>query len=928
MAVERQFLVKLIADPSALIRDFQTVRGEAEKTFGIANAKVQSLLPGFKILTTAAAGVFTGLVAGAGLAVKAAVESQAEQNRLRQILLTTGKATEDQVEALNGQADALERVGVVAGGNITVLQSQLATFDLQATTISKLTPAILDYVVAEKGATATTEDFKSMTNGLAQALNGQFGALTRAGFVLDDNTKALISNGTEAERAAAIVDVLSSTYGGFNEALRETTEGQLIAFRNSVDQLKTDLGKALLPAFDAIVRVLATFADFAARNSTAVGALAGVLGALSGTVLLLAGYLKVAAFQKRLMNDEFIKGILTMRNSEGQMTKTGTAVQALGKGFAVLAAAQGVFSVLNEITSAGKNVETQFNKLVIAVNGFKQVGTDSPKAVVEEFSKMGRVIQDQFRLKDVFQEFGRDFQFVAGGVKVNIESMDEAFDKLLKTDPVQASGVIDSLRAQLAVTEPGTRAYIDLTDALARYEAQAKLSAHAQRILNGEQAASPVFKMTAGLNAIARQHKFESEARLGSVGALEKYNAEIRKGLSGVGSSISLTDKLAEAKDKLKSSTSSVASAQISERNSGESLERADKSLMKATADVTAAKERLRIAIQGFGKDSREGVNASRSLASAQRQLTRANQGVSDAQNKVLEAERKLADLRRRAADPNEITNAEFGLEKSKLDVEEATLRIQEAEEDLAKTLKDPDASPIEKRRAELKLVSAKFGLRDAIISQGASEAELIAIRNTGATSEELADAERELSDAKLAVQDAIDNQTSSLQALNEEQENYRKVTEGIREDDEEFIELSKEVVAAEEAQTDAARSLRDAREQAAAATDTLRKAEEELRSSRKELRLARGGAPGRAFGGPVSRGGAYMVGERGPELFVPTGSGNIIPNNNLGGGGTTVQVVVNAGMGTSGTQVGQEIVDVLRAYTRVSGPLSQYVAV
>lgn len=35
-------------------------------------------------------------------------------------------------------------------------------------------------------------------------------------------------------------------------------------------------------------------------------------------------------------------------------------------------------------------------------------------------------------------------------------------------------------------------------------------------------------------------------------------------------------------------------------------------------------------------------------------------------------------------------------------------------------------------------------------------------------------------------------------------------------------------------------------------------------------------GAPGRATGGPVSPGRAYRVGERGPELFVPTTSGRI----------------------------------------------------
>ena len=35
-------------------------------------------------------------------------------------------------------------------------------------------------------------------------------------------------------------------------------------------------------------------------------------------------------------------------------------------------------------------------------------------------------------------------------------------------------------------------------------------------------------------------------------------------------------------------------------------------------------------------------------------------------------------------------------------------------------------------------------------------------------------------------------------------------------------------------------------------------------------------GLPGRATGGPVSAGRAYMVGERGPEMFVPQGAGRI----------------------------------------------------
>jgi len=44
--------------------------------------------------------------------------------------------------------------------------------------------------------------------------------------------------------------------------------------------------------------------------------------------------------------------------------------------------------------------------------------------------------------------------------------------------------------------------------------------------------------------------------------------------------------------------------------------------------------------------------------------------------------------------------------------------------------------------------------------------------------------------------------------------------------------------------------------------------------------------AMAKARGGPVLSHTPYIVGEEGPELFVPNASGNIVPNNQLQGGG------------------------------------------
>ena len=57
-----------------------------------------------------------------------------------------------------------------------------------------------------------------------------------------------------------------------------------------------------------------------------------------------------------------------------------------------------------------------------------------------------------------------------------------------------------------------------------------------------------------------------------------------------------------------------------------------------------------------------------------------------------------------------------------------------------------------------------------------------------------------------------------------------------------------------------------------------------------------------KAIGGPVQAGGSYVVGERGPELFVPNSAGTIVPNKNMGGGGVTVNQTVNISTGVSQT--------------------------
>jgi hypothetical protein len=85
-----------------------------------------------------------------------------------------------------------------------------------------------------------------------------------------------------------------------------------------------------------------------------------------------------------------------------------------------------------------------------------------------------------------------------------------------------------------------------------------------------------------------------------------------------------------------------------------------------------------------------------------------------------------------------------------------------------------------------------------------------------------------------------------------------------------------------------------------------------------------------RAGGGPVYGGSAYIVGENGPEIFLPGRSGYIVPNRATAGvsaaaatGDTYNVTVVSTGLGADSPQIQRDVVAALRGYEKRNGPVT-----
>ena len=289
----------------------------SSKLKGFEN-RIEKMQPAFKKMAVAGAVAFTGITVAIGKSIKAFQGQERAEKRLETLTKNTTNATEDQIDALKDQASALQQLGVV-GDEITLVgQSQLATFALTTDAIAELTPAMLDMAVATKGVNATQEDMINIGNALGRALEGGAGALTRYGISLTDAQKEQFDMANKMERASLLAEILGDNFGGLNEAMAETSEGQMQQLKNSFGDLQETIGEIFIPilakAVEKIKPVVENVQNWIENNKQLFETITLVSLGLAGVVTSV-GTLGIA-LGTLLRGMRLIVGIFTILNTK------------------------------------------------------------------------------------------------------------------------------------------------------------------------------------------------------------------------------------------------------------------------------------------------------------------------------------------------------------------------------------------------------------------------------------------------------------------------------------------------------------------------------------------------------------------------------------------------------------------------------------
>ena len=209
------------------------------------------------------------------------MEMERANTRLETLLLNTKGNTKEMAGAIAVYGDELELLTTIEGDATTAGASQLATFQLQGDNIKKLLPALQNLAVGQYGVNVTQDNMIQSANLLGKVMQGQTGALSKAGVSFTETQKKILQTGTESQKTATLIEVLNQNFGGLAEAAAQTDEGQIIQFRNVWGSVKDEVGKGVMPAVRGVVGYLnENMPAIREKVTGAVEAVSGKIGPL------------------------------------------------------------------------------------------------------------------------------------------------------------------------------------------------------------------------------------------------------------------------------------------------------------------------------------------------------------------------------------------------------------------------------------------------------------------------------------------------------------------------------------------------------------------------------------------------------------------------------------------------------------------------
>ena len=385
--------------------------------------------------------------------------------------VTEWSKTTDTAMGLSQRAalDAAASLGIF-GKRINLSGQDLADFSTGLTTLA-----------ADMASVKNTRVEDAVT-AIAAAMRNEYEPIRKYGVVLNDvvlKARALalgIYDGTgqltQQQKIVAahaeLYDQLAFAQGDFARTSGNLANQQRI-LSAQFENLQANIGRAVLPMFKTLVSGASAAVGAFNNLSPVFQDLVGEFAGFSTLALGVVGSLSLIAGVVGKMRANF-------SSASGGLNNFGKAAKGASLAIGAFAGVEIGIGVFNEITDAAGNAERALQSFVIA-------SKKGPEDIVQAFAKMAEAEDDTGRLSHLWEDFGDELHIVGTEGTNDIEDVNRAFDKLLKTSPEQAQALVDAMRDMLAQLGPTADGFNDTTKMVDDYQEKINLATGANKIL-------------------------------------------------------------------------------------------------------------------------------------------------------------------------------------------------------------------------------------------------------------------------------------------------------------------------------------------------------------------------------------------------------------------------------------------------------------
>ena len=311
------------------IREFKSLEGAGKKAqFALKKAALPAI---------AALGAL-GLAAGSALkAGEAAATANARIEQINESMGLFGAETDKVNKKLIDYANTVARQTGVDQNSIKMTQAKLLTFGELAKSADEIggafdraTKAAIDMAAAGFG------EASANAVQLGKALNDPIkgiAALAKSGVTFTeqekDKIRVLVESNQLLKAQEMVLAAIEKQVGGTAEATANDSDKMKVAF----SQLSEKLGLMLLPALSKVTEMALKFTDWASRNTTTLLIVAGAVGTIAGTILVLNAAMKVYTAVQLIAN-----GVTAAFNAILLLNPIGIVILAIAAFIAIMAA--------------------------------------------------------------------------------------------------------------------------------------------------------------------------------------------------------------------------------------------------------------------------------------------------------------------------------------------------------------------------------------------------------------------------------------------------------------------------------------------------------------------------------------------------------------------------------------------------------------